>query len=122
MQGILLTFIGMALIAAAAPKKAKVWVIGDSTASVYAASAYPRKGWAQVLSEGFDADSAEVHDMALSGRSSKSFLTDKFGWPAFKDSIQAGDYLVIQFGHNDEKTDASLSILPRPPTLYPHAA
>lgn len=113
MHKLLIIALGMALIAAtSAPKKPKIWILGDSTASLWPASAYPQMGWAQVLQERFYPDSAEVQDKALAGRSSKSFLTDRSGWPAFKDLISAGDYMVIQFGHNDEKTDPSLSTLP----------
>lgn len=85
--------------------KVKLYVIGDSTASLYSTSFYPRNGWAQVLQAFFNPDSVEVVDKALSGRSSKSFYTDSQGWPSFSGSIAAGDYLFIQFGHNDQKTD-----------------
>jgi lysophospholipase L1-like esterase len=113
MHGFYSVFLGAMLIAAAAaPEKHRIWVLGDSTLSVYDASVYPRKGWAQVLQERFNADSVEIRDKALSGRSSKSFYTDKAGWPAFKDQIRAGDYVVVEFGHNDEKTDTALSTLP----------
>lgn len=113
MHKLLAISLGMALISAtSAPKKPKIWILGDSTASIWPASAYPQMGWAQVLQDRLYADSAEVQDKALAGRSSKSFLTDPVGWPAFKDLIAAGDYMVIQFGHNDEKTDPTLSTLP----------
>lgn len=94
-----------------APGKHNIWILGDSTASLYSTSGSQR-GWAQLLPELFNPDSAEIQDKALAGRSSKSFLTDRAGWPAFKDLIKAGDYVVIQFGHNDEKTMEFLSTLP----------
>jgi lysophospholipase L1-like esterase len=113
MHKLLVISLGMALISATFPrKKPRIWILGDSTASIWPASAYPQMGWAQVLQERLHPDSAEVQDKALAGRSSKSFLTDGSGWPAFKDLITAGDYMVIQFGHNDEKTDPALSTLP----------
>ena len=86
-------------------QKVKLYVIGDSTASKYDASRYPRTGWAQVFQPFFNSDSVLVVDKAISGRSSKSFYTDGAGWPVVKPALSAGDYLFIQFGHNDAKSD-----------------
>lgn len=82
---------------------AKVYVVGDSTASVYGDDRYPRKGWAQMLEGYFDG--VEVVDLALSGRSSRSFK-DEANYTTLKNSLKKGDYLIIQFGHNDNKADA----------------
>lgn len=82
---------------------AKVYVVGDSTASVYGDDRYPRKGWAQLL-EGY-LDGVEVVDLALSGRSSRSFKNEA-NYTTLKNSLKKGDYLIIQFGHNDDKADA----------------
>jgi lysophospholipase L1-like esterase len=79
-------------------------VIGDSTASVYDADLYPRMGWAQPLQEYVRAECAEVQDKALSGRSSKSFF-DEGAWTPIRAALQEGDFVLIQFGHNDEKRD-----------------
>lgn len=86
-------------------QKIKLFVIGDSTASKYDASRYPRTGWAQVFQPFFVADSVEVVDKALSGRSSKSFYYEGAGWPSVKSALSTEDYLFIQFGHNDAKSD-----------------
>lgn len=83
----------------------KIFVIGDSTASNYSDSYYPRNGWAQVLQAFFDTDSIIVIDKALSGRSSKNYYTDPDGWPTVVNEIREEDYLFIQFGHNDQKDD-----------------
>lgn len=82
-------------------------MIGDSTASPYDGSTYPRKGWAQVLQDFFDQDSVFVLNKARSGRSSKSYYHEGAGWPAVKTQLQEGDYLFIQFGHNDSKADTA---------------
>lgn len=84
-----------------------VWVIGDSTASVYASDVYPRMGWAQPLQDYFAPACAKALDMARSGRSSKSFY-DEGLWTPVRDALRSGDYVLIQFGHNDEKTDDPL--------------
>lgn len=81
-----------------------VYTIGDSTMSVYDSSAYPRMGWGQPLGDLFTPSCARVVDKALSGRSSKSFL-DEGDWKPVKDALKPGDFVLIQFGHNDEKSD-----------------
>jgi lysophospholipase L1-like esterase len=60
-------------------------------------------GWGQVFQRLFGSD-VTIYNKAISGRSSKSFW-DEGSFAAFVNSIQAGDYLFIQFGHNDEKSD-----------------
>ena len=82
-----------------------VFTIGDSTMSIFSLPDL-RVGWAQVLSEFFTSD-IKINDAARSGRSSKSFI-DQGYWNGVINQVKAGDYVVIQFGHNDEKTDAAL--------------
>ncbi len=65
------------------------------------AEVYPETGWCQVLGELFDS-TVTVHNHAVNGRSSKSFI-DEGRWKTVLDSLKPGDYLFIQFGHNDEK-------------------
>jgi lysophospholipase L1-like esterase len=81
-----------------------IYIVGDSTASVYDKSLYPRTGWAQPLQDYFAPACASVHDEARSGRSSKSFY-DEGAWTPVRNALRNGDYVLIQFGHNDEKTD-----------------
>jgi lysophospholipase L1-like esterase len=83
----------------------KIFVIGDSTACVYNSSLYPLTGWAQVLPGFLNMDSTEVADSARSGCSSKSYYTEG-RWTPIKNALRKGDYVVIEFGHNDEKTDS----------------
>ncbi|HEY4186534.1 MAG TPA: rhamnogalacturonan acetylesterase [Polyangia bacterium] len=92
------------LSGAAGSKTPTVYVIGDSTASVYASNLYPRMGWAQPLQDYFAAACATIQDKALSGRSSKSFY-DEGAWTPIRNALRAGDFVLIQFGHNDEKSD-----------------
>ena len=92
---------------AAGAETPTVWVIGDSTASVYASDVYPRMGWAQPLQDYFAPACAKALDMARSGRSSKSFY-DEGLWTPVRDALRSGDFVLIQFGHNDEKTDDPL--------------
>jgi lysophospholipase L1-like esterase len=79
-----------------------LFVIGDSTAAAYPAERYPLTGWAQVLPRYFDPALLRVADRARSGRSSKSFI-EEGAWAAVLAEVKAGDYVLIQFGHNDSK-------------------
>lgn len=86
--------------------KVNIWMIGDSTMANKSAKAAPETGWGMVMYE-FVTSNATVHNHALNGRSSKSFL-DEGRWKDVYDSIQPGDYVIIQFGHNDEKPNPKL--------------
>jgi len=87
------------------PDKLNIWIIGDSTAANKIPEAAPETGWGMVLQE-FFYDGVRVHNHALNGRSSKSFISEG-RWKSVCDSLQKGDYVIIQFGHNDEKPDSA---------------
>ncbi|TWT92306.1 Rhamnogalacturonan acetylesterase RhgT [Botrimarina colliarenosi] len=57
-------------------------------------------GWGQVLQPHFDVDCLVVENRALGGRSSRTYLTEGL-WQRSLDSLRAGDYVLMQFGHND---------------------
>ncbi|MFL1012463.1 GDSL-type esterase/lipase family protein [Flavisericum labens] len=80
-----------------------LFLIGDSTCSDYNASVFPRTGWGTTIGEYFDNGGINFDNRAKSGRSSKSFY-DEGSWTPVINDIQSGDFLIIQFGHNDEKT------------------
>lgn len=87
--------------------KSTMWVIGDSTVCGFTDNYfYPRYGYGTQLLEYFDADKFDVQNLALSGRSSLSFLTEA-NYKTLIDGMQAGDVLIIGFGHNDEKAEAA---------------
>ena len=81
-----------------------IYLVGDSTVCSFADPYYyPRYGYGTQL-EGYLDEKATVVNLALSGRSSKSFLTEA-NYETLKNSLKEGDYLIIGFGHNDEKSD-----------------
>ena len=85
--------------------KPTVWIIGDSTVSSFADNYYyPRYGWGTQIDKYFDG-TYEVKNIALSGRSSKSYVNDK-EYNELTSGMKQGDYLLIGFGHNDEKAEA----------------
>ncbi len=117
-----------------APAAVKVFVVGDSTACHYVNTKddpaynaetnnlndpnfwYKRVGFGDKIGNYLN-ENAEVVNLALSGRSSKSYATginengktDQSAvdnYARLKSEIKAGDYLIIAWGHNDEKTDA----------------
>lgn len=83
-----------------------LWVIGDSTVSSFEDKYYyPRYGYGTMLDKYLD-DSINVVNIALSGRSTKSYTTE----PQYNEllsGMKQGDFLIIGFGHNDEKTEES---------------
>lgn len=81
----------------------RVFLAGDSTMSDYDASLAPRAGWGQVLGELLPPGVA-VRNHAASGRSTKSFI-DEGRLAAIEAELAPGDWLLIQFGHNDQKPD-----------------
>lgn len=87
--------------------KIRIFIAGDSTACNYPHEGennrFPQTGWGQVFGKMFN-DEIVVVNCARSGRSSKSFLTEE-NYLFICDNIQKGDYLFIQFAHNDCKAE-----------------
>ncbi|HWJ27775.1 MAG TPA: rhamnogalacturonan acetylesterase [Flavisolibacter sp.] len=81
-------------------KQIKVWLIGDSTIADKEIKAYPETGWGMPFRYFFDS-TVVVENMAKNGRSTKSFIAEGL-WQSVVDQIKEGDYVLIQFGHNDE--------------------
>ncbi len=106
MAGILLgtmIFSGIGAVNTMAEESTKIFIVGDSTACEYGSDdnyAIPRAGWGMYL--GKYIPNAEIIDLAKSGRSSKS-LTVEEEYQTLLSEIDEGDYLLIQFGHNDAK-------------------
>lgn len=83
-------------------KMIKIYMIGDSTmANKDISGDKQERGWGMMLGNYFD-DNVVVDNHAVNGRSSKSFI-DEGRWNAVLKKISPGDYVIIQFGHNDEK-------------------
>lgn len=81
-----------------------IFMIGDSTmANKNLVGGNPERGWGQML-PGFFTENIRVCNYAKNGRSSKSFI-DEGLWDEVISQVRKGDYVFIQFGHNDEKPD-----------------
>ena len=83
-----------------------VYLVGDSTmADKPTPETNPERGWGQLLQRFFDQHVA-IHNHAVNGRSTKSFI-DEGKWREVERALKQGDYVFIQFGHNDEKVEDS---------------
>jgi lysophospholipase L1-like esterase len=83
-----------------------VYLIGDSTmADKPTPDVNPERGWGQLLPRFFD-EHVVVRNHAVNGRSTKSFI-DEGRWAAVLAELAPGDYVFIEFGHNDEKREDS---------------
>jgi len=87
-------------------KVTTIFVIGDSTAAKKDLSTgSPERGWGMALQCYFDGHFIRVDNHAVNGRSSLSFINEG-RWEKVRSLIKPGDYVIIQFGHNDEKPKA----------------
>src|SRR3954467_15585579 len=81
-----------------------VWIAGDSTAAEKLPTKRPETGWGEMLGQYFRPDEVHIANRAMNGRSTRTFISEG-RWKNIVDSLSAGDYVLIQFGHNDESPD-----------------
>ena len=88
-----------------------IFMIGDSTmANKSLKNGNIERGWGQMLPEFLIGD-VRVDNHAMNGRSSQSFI-DEGRWDVVLSKLKSGDYVFIQFGHNDEKSAEELHTIP----------
>lgn len=81
-------------------KKKNIWLIGDSTIAIKDTNKYPETGWGMPFVWFWDS-TIKVENRARNGRSTRSFR-EEGSWDPVQKNMQEGDYVLIQFGHNDE--------------------
>ena len=81
-----------------------IYLAGDSTMAQKLASRRPETGWGEQLQQYFDMDRARVMNLARNGRSTRTFI-EEGRWREIVDALRPGDYVFIQFGHNDASVD-----------------
>lgn len=81
-----------------------IYLAGDSTMAQKLPEKRPETGWGEALQEFFNEDKVRVENHAQNGRSTRTFITEK-RWQAIVDKLKKGDYVFIQFGHNDESKE-----------------
>ncbi len=84
-------------------KRITIWMCGDSTMSIKETKAYPETGWCMPFAYFWDS-TVTIKNLAKNGRSTKTFISENL-WQKVVDGAKEGDYVLIQFGHNDESKD-----------------
>ena len=107
MKRILMALVALVVLTAMKQDRVTtIFIIGDSTAAKKDLSkGSPERGWGMALQCYFDSEYIYVDNHAVNGRSSKSFI-DEGRWNKVLELMKPGDYVIIQFGHNDEKPQA----------------
>ena len=95
-----------AFLIAASPQSERIVIhlAGDSTMAPKLLEKRPETGWGEMLQDFFDTTRVRVENHARNGRSTRTFIAEG-RWKSIVDSLHAGDYVFIQFGHNDESKD-----------------
>jgi lysophospholipase L1-like esterase len=81
-----------------------IFLAGDSTMAPKLAEKRPETGWGEMLGQHFKDGKVRVENRAMNGRSSRSFITEG-RWQKIADEVKKGDFVFIQFGHNDAAKD-----------------
>lgn len=81
-----------------------IYLAGDSTMAQKLPEKRPETGWGEMLGSFFQDGTVTIDNRAQNGRSTKSFIAEQ-RWQAIVDQLKDGDYVFIQFGHNDESKD-----------------
>lgn len=85
-------------------EKPVLYLIGDSTVRN---TNRPQCGWGEKISEFFDTTQIRISNQAMAGRSTRTFIKEK-RWEKVVSTLRAGDYVIMQFGHNEgSKPDTS---------------
>lgn len=98
-----LTLLAVLLLApaASADEPITVFIAGDSTAAPKLETKRPETGWGEQLQKRFDEKRVRIDNHAANGRSTKTFISEG-RWQTLVDKVKEGDYVLIQFGHNDQ--------------------
>jgi lysophospholipase L1-like esterase len=81
-----------------------IFIAGDSTAAAKVPEKRPETGWGEMLGQHFKSGKVRIENRAMNGRSTKTFINEG-RWQAIVDELKKGDYVFIQFGHNDQSKE-----------------
>jgi len=81
-----------------------IFLAGDSTMAAKLPDKRPETGWGEMLGGHFKDGAVRVENRAMNGRSTKTFISEG-RWQKIIDDLKKGDYVFVQFGHNDESKD-----------------
>jgi lysophospholipase L1-like esterase len=77
---------------------------GDSTLAEKRPEKRPETGWGEMLAARFQPDTVRISNHARNGRSTRTFIAEG-RWQSLLEGVKSGDYVLIQFGHNDQSMD-----------------
>ena len=108
-QGMKLIILTLLMLASgnavsAQAKTVTIFLAGDSTMASKLAEKRPETGWGEMLEQHFRSGKVRVENRAANGRSTKTFIGEG-KWQSIVDDLKKGDYVFIQFGHNDSSKD-----------------
>src|SRR5436190_4224615 len=81
-----------------------IYLAGDSTMAQKLPEKRPETGWGEMLQQFFDEKEVKVENHAQNGRSTRTFISEG-RWTNIIEKLVEGDYVFIQFGHNDESKE-----------------
>jgi lysophospholipase L1-like esterase len=81
-----------------------IFLAGDSTMAAKMPEKRPETGWGEMLGQHFKNGTVRIENRAMNGRSTKTFISEG-RWQEIIDDLKKGDFVFVQFGHNDESKD-----------------
>jgi lysophospholipase L1-like esterase len=96
----------LASVAVSARQPITVYLAGDSTMAEKLPEKRPETGWGEALQQFFNPDKVRIDNHAKNGRSTRTFIEEKL-WQGIIDKLKKGDFVFIEFGHNDAAKDRS---------------
>jgi lysophospholipase L1-like esterase len=100
----LILMLATATATAAQKQPITVFLTGDSTCAKKLPERRPETGWGEMFQQLFDEKKVVIDNHAMNGRSTRIFISEG-RWQAVIDKLKKGDYVFIQFGHNDAAKD-----------------
>ena len=105
MKLFVLIFISILAVTGSAQKtQVTIFMAGDSTMAIKQPDKRPETGWGEMFAKYFKNGTVRIENRAMNGRSTKTFISEG-RWQSIIDDLKTGDYVLIQFGHNDESKD-----------------
>lgn len=97
-----LLFLGLliAVLASVSSAQITIYLAGDSTCATKLAEKRPETGWGEMMQAYFDPAKVVIDNHAQNGRSTKTFISEG-RWQTIVDKLKKGDWVFVQFGHND---------------------
>lgn len=105
----------LSVIAAAQDRPVTVFLAGDSTCADKLPEKRPETGWGEMFGKHFKDGKVRIENRAMNGRSTKTFISEG-RWQKILDDIQKGDWVFVQFGHNDSSKEKGERYAP--PEMY----